>query len=97
MLVVDDEPNILDVLSMALRFEGLEVETAASGTPVETTVSREAARCSRGARPRAGPADHRPGRGGAVHRPATGRDPILTTSLKSRFRRVEALQGTARS
>src|ERR1044071_4519540 len=31
VLVVDDEPNILDVLSMALRFQGFEVETAASG------------------------------------------------------------------
>src|SRR5215212_5815221 len=31
ILVVDNEPNILDVLSMALRFEGFEVETAASG------------------------------------------------------------------
>ena len=31
MLVVDDEPNIADVLSMALRFQGFEVETAATG------------------------------------------------------------------
>jgi len=31
VLVVDDEPNILDVLSMALRFHGFEVETAATG------------------------------------------------------------------
>jgi two-component system OmpR family response regulator len=31
ILVVDDEPNILDVLSMALRFQGFEVETAATG------------------------------------------------------------------
>src|SRR5215203_6319954 len=31
VLVVDDEPNILDVLSMALRFHGFEIETAASG------------------------------------------------------------------
>jgi two-component system OmpR family response regulator len=31
VLVVDDEPNILDVLSMALRFQGFEVETAATG------------------------------------------------------------------
>jgi two-component system, OmpR family, response regulator len=31
VLVVDDEPNILDVLSMALRFHGFEVKTAATG------------------------------------------------------------------
>ena len=32
VLVVDDEPNILDVISMALRYEGFEVETAGNGT-----------------------------------------------------------------
>ena len=31
VLVVDDEPNIADVISMALRFQGFEVETAADG------------------------------------------------------------------
>jgi two-component system, OmpR family, response regulator len=31
ILVVDDEPNILDVISMALRFQGFEVGTAANG------------------------------------------------------------------
>ena len=31
ILVVDDEPNIVDVLSMALRYQGFEVETAATG------------------------------------------------------------------
>ncbi len=31
VLVVDDEPNILDVISMALRFQGFDVRTAASG------------------------------------------------------------------
>jgi two-component system OmpR family response regulator len=31
ILVVDDEPNILDVISMALRFQGFAVETAANG------------------------------------------------------------------
>src|SRR6195256_814685 len=31
VLVVDDEPNIADVISMALRYEGFEVETAANG------------------------------------------------------------------
>lgn len=28
MLVVDDEPNIVDVVSMALRFQGFAVESA---------------------------------------------------------------------
>src|ERR1700710_2058098 len=32
VLVVDDEPNIADVISMALRYRGLEVEPAAHGT-----------------------------------------------------------------
>ena len=31
MLVVDDEPNILELLSASLRFSGFEVETAADG------------------------------------------------------------------
>jgi two-component system OmpR family response regulator len=31
ILVVDDEPNILDVISMALRYQGFDVETADSG------------------------------------------------------------------
>ena len=31
ILVVDDEPNIVDVVSMALRYQGFEVETAATG------------------------------------------------------------------
>ena len=31
ILVVDDEPNIVDVVSMALRFQGFEVDTAATG------------------------------------------------------------------
>jgi two-component system OmpR family response regulator len=31
VLVVDDEPNILDVISMALRYESFEVDTAANG------------------------------------------------------------------
>jgi two-component system OmpR family response regulator len=31
ILVVDDEPNIVDVVSMALRYEGFEVESAADG------------------------------------------------------------------
>jgi two-component system, OmpR family, response regulator len=31
ILVVDDEPNIVDVVSMALRFQGFSVETAGTG------------------------------------------------------------------
>jgi two-component system OmpR family response regulator len=31
VLVVDDEPNIVDVLSMALRFQGFAVDSAATG------------------------------------------------------------------
>ena len=31
ILVVDDEPHITDLLAMALRYEGFEVETAATG------------------------------------------------------------------
>jgi two-component system OmpR family response regulator len=31
VLVVDDEPNIVDVVSMALRFQGFEVATAGTG------------------------------------------------------------------
>src|SRR3954453_12142426 len=31
ILVVDDEPNIVDVIAMALRYQGFEVESAASG------------------------------------------------------------------
>src|SRR4029079_3837151 len=32
ILVVDDEPNIVDVITMALRFQGFTVETAGTGT-----------------------------------------------------------------
>ncbi len=31
VLVVDDEPNIVDVIGMALRFQGFEVESAGTG------------------------------------------------------------------
>src|SRR3954468_19698138 len=31
VLVVDDEPNIVDVISMALRFQGFDVASAATG------------------------------------------------------------------
>jgi two-component system OmpR family response regulator len=39
VLVVDDEPNIVDVVSMALRFQGFTVETAASGQEALTGVA----------------------------------------------------------
>lgn len=31
LLVVDDEPNIVELLSASLRFQGFEVETAGAG------------------------------------------------------------------
>jgi two-component system OmpR family response regulator len=40
VLVVDDEPNIVEVISMALRFQGFEVETAASGREAIAGVAR---------------------------------------------------------
>ena len=39
VLVVDDEPNIVDVVSMALRFHGYAVETAGTGTDALSAVS----------------------------------------------------------
>ena len=42
MLVVDDEPNIVDVISMALRYEGFEV--ASAGTGAEALAQVEAFR-----------------------------------------------------
>ena len=39
ILVVDDEPNILDVLTMALRFQGFDVETAANGEQALTAAA----------------------------------------------------------
>ncbi|MBS1870212.1 MAG: response regulator transcription factor [Actinobacteria bacterium] len=38
VLVVDDEPNIVDVIAMALRFEGFEVESAGTGAEALTKV-----------------------------------------------------------
>jgi two-component system OmpR family response regulator len=32
ILVVDDEPNIVDVIAMALRYQGFEIATAGTGT-----------------------------------------------------------------
>lgn len=37
VLVVDDEPNLTELISMALRYEGWEVRTAASGTEAVRT------------------------------------------------------------
>jgi two-component system OmpR family response regulator len=39
VLVVDDEPNILDVVAMALRFQGFAVETAPTGTAALAAVT----------------------------------------------------------
>ena len=38
VLVVDDEPNIVDIVSMALRFQGFSVESAASGADALSAV-----------------------------------------------------------
>jgi two-component system, OmpR family, response regulator len=40
VLVVDDEPNIVEVISMALRYQGFEVETAATGREAAAAVAR---------------------------------------------------------
>ena len=39
VLVVDDEPNIVDVVTMALRFQGFAVETAGTGTEALSAVA----------------------------------------------------------
>ena len=39
VLVVDDEPNIVDVISMALRFQGFTVESAGTGADALTQVA----------------------------------------------------------
>ena len=39
VLVVDDEPNIVDVISMALRFEGFEVDSAGTGADAIAAVA----------------------------------------------------------
>ena len=39
VLVVDDEPNIVDVVTMALRFQGFEVASAGTGAEALATVS----------------------------------------------------------
>jgi two-component system, OmpR family, response regulator len=40
VLVVDDEPNIVEVISMALRYQGFEVETAVTGREAVAAVTR---------------------------------------------------------
>jgi two-component system, OmpR family, response regulator len=40
VLVVDDEPNITELVAMALRYEGFTVETAASGRAALTAAAR---------------------------------------------------------
>jgi len=40
VLVVDDEPNIVEVISMALRFQGFTVETAGTGREAVAAVTR---------------------------------------------------------
>ena len=39
VLVVDDEPNIVDVISMALRFQGFTVEAAGTGADALSQVA----------------------------------------------------------
>jgi two-component system, OmpR family, response regulator len=39
VFVVDDEPNIVDVITMALRFQGFEVESAGTGTAALSAVT----------------------------------------------------------
>src|SRR5689334_11743619 len=39
ILVVDDEPNIVDVVAMALRFQGFAVESATNGADAIAAVS----------------------------------------------------------
>ncbi len=40
ILVVDDEPNIVDVISMALRFQGFEVQSAGTGAEALAAVTQ---------------------------------------------------------
>ena len=40
VLVVDDEPNITELVSMALRYEGFTVKTAATGRGALSAVSQ---------------------------------------------------------
>ncbi len=40
ILVVDDEPNLVEVISMGLRFNGFEVETAGTGREALAAVAK---------------------------------------------------------
>ncbi|TMF81947.1 MAG: response regulator transcription factor, partial [Chloroflexi bacterium] len=40
VLVVDDEPNITELVAMALRYEGFTVKTAATGRGALTAVTQ---------------------------------------------------------
>jgi two-component system OmpR family response regulator len=40
VLIVDDEPNIRDLLATSLRFAGFDIQTAANGTAAVTAVTR---------------------------------------------------------
>ncbi|MCW3069705.1 MAG: response regulator transcription factor, partial [Solirubrobacterales bacterium] len=40
VLVVDDEPNLVEVVSMALRFQGFDVETAGTGREALSAVTK---------------------------------------------------------
>jgi DNA-binding response OmpR family regulator len=40
VLVVDDEPNITELVAMALRYEGFNVKTAATGRGALTAVTQ---------------------------------------------------------
>ena len=39
VLVVDDEPNIVDVITMALRFQGFQVQSAGTGRDAPVTIA----------------------------------------------------------
>jgi two-component system OmpR family response regulator len=39
VLIVDDEPNIRDLLATSLRFAGFEIQTAANGTAAVAAVT----------------------------------------------------------
>ncbi len=44
ILVVDDETNIVELLSVSLKFQGFEVHTASSGPPAPWTRRGRSAR-----------------------------------------------------
>ena len=65
ILVVDDEPNIVDVISMALRFHGFEVESAGTGAAAIAAVG--------GFKPAPDRARHHAARHGGLRRRAEAR------------------------